>query len=173
MTTEERALLTEIEIKFDTDLIESKGIFIRAKTRKKAGSKHNMGYVRVYMLGKNYLQHRLVWLWMNGSFPENDIDHINHIKTDNRIENLRDATRKENLRNCKKSNSRSGIRGVIYQEVIKNGKVYRYWRVEIGGVGNRFGKSFPFNQKNKAVACAKSKFKELGYHKNHGALASA
>lgn len=46
-----------------------------------------------------YLVHRLVWMYHNGVWPNASLDHINGIRTDNRIENLREATHKENLTN--------------------------------------------------------------------------
>jgi hypothetical protein len=64
-----------------------------------AGCKNNLGYILIRIDGKIYLAHRLAWLYTHGSFPLNCIDHINQIKDDNRICNLRDVTVSENMQN--------------------------------------------------------------------------
>jgi hypothetical protein len=70
--------------------------------------------------GISYLAHRLAWAFVNGEFPESDIDHANGIKTDNRIENLRLATRSENQCNRgKHSNNKSGFKGVNWNREAK------------------------------------------------------
>lgn len=61
-----------------------------------AGYKKSDGYWRVYINGKGYYLHRLVWLYHKGTLPINEIDHINRNKSDNRIENLRDISHKDN-----------------------------------------------------------------------------
>ncbi|WP_158233083.1 MULTISPECIES: HNH endonuclease signature motif containing protein [unclassified Erwinia] len=67
---------------------------------KPAGKVRANGYVTVYLDGKNQYVHRLIWVYHFGNIPENmEIDHINHNRTDNRIENLRLVTRAENALN--------------------------------------------------------------------------
>ena len=66
-----------------------------------AGNLNSDGYVRIKFKGKAYQAHRLAWYLHYGGWPKNEIDHINGIKTDNRISNLRDVTRSENLLNLK------------------------------------------------------------------------
>ena len=73
-------------------------------------NKHS-GYVVIYINGKGYTGHRLAWLYMKGSWPINYIDHVNEIRSDNRIENLRDVPSGTNLLN----RSKEGI-GVFYRE---------------------------------------------------------
>ena len=64
---------------------------------------------------KIYLNHRLIWLWHKGYFPEHEIDHIDRDKLNNRIENLREVTRTCNLRNTgNRSNNVSGVKGVCW-----------------------------------------------------------
>jgi len=59
------------------------------------------------------MAHRLAWLYVTGSFPKHQIDHINMVKSDNSFLNLREATRSENGANRKKySNNTSGYKGV-------------------------------------------------------------
>lgn len=64
-----------------------------------AGSIHPQGYRFICVKNKNYRAHRLAWMYVYGSFPEVQIDHINGIKDDNRIVNLRIATHAENQQN--------------------------------------------------------------------------
>jgi hypothetical protein len=58
-------------------------------------------YIRIGINNKLYLAHRLIWLYVYGEYPKNKIDHINGIKDDNRIENLRNVTTRENQQNRK------------------------------------------------------------------------
>lgn len=71
----------------------------RAKAGNTAGAACRGGYRQIRMFGRLYMEHRLVWLWFFGEWPNAEIDHINGIRTDNRIENLRIASRSDNCRN--------------------------------------------------------------------------
>ena len=51
------------------------------------------GYIQVKVSGVNYVGHRIAWALHYGSYPNGQIDHINHIRNDNRIVNLRDVSR--------------------------------------------------------------------------------
>jgi hypothetical protein len=63
---------------------------------------------------RTYLAHRLAWLWVTGSWPNRDLDHINGRPDDNRWANLREADKAENQQNRRRarSDSRSGYMGV-------------------------------------------------------------
>lgn len=68
-------------------------------------------YIRV--LGTRYMAHRLAWLYVYAKWPTSDIDHINRVKHDNRIINLREVTKSENQYNRGLStNSSTGAKGV-------------------------------------------------------------
>ena len=103
-----------------------------------AGSLHKDGYYRVAIDKKSYLLHRLAWLYVYGSWPSNVLDHINGIRTDNRIENLRDVTQTENKQNTKKANRRNkvGLQGVsqdgnkFWSRIKNNGKFTYLGRYE-------------------------------------------
>jgi hypothetical protein len=63
--------------------------------------------------GKNYQHHRLAWLYVHGAFPPADLDHRDGVRTNNRLANLREATRSENCQNAAKRNDNtSGFTGV-------------------------------------------------------------
>lgn len=68
---------------------------------KLAGSRTPEGYWQIKLEGQTFLGHRLAWVHYHGEWPEGEVDHINHRKSDNRIENLRDVSHAENQRNRK------------------------------------------------------------------------
>lgn len=68
----------------------------KRKLGSSAGYMKSDGYWRVYIHGKGYYLHRLIWLYHKGTNPTLELDHINRNKSDNRIENLREVTHKEN-----------------------------------------------------------------------------
>ncbi|MBS0227683.1 MAG: HNH endonuclease [Proteobacteria bacterium] len=72
------------------------------------------GYVIIGVDGVLYRAHRLAWLYVFGEWPVREIDHLNQIKTDNRIANLRDVDRGHNEANKSTASSASisGVRGV-------------------------------------------------------------
>jgi len=77
------------------------GTFNRNDRKNANGSYDHYGYLIIKIKGKQYKAHRLVYLYFNGKFPKNEIDHINRIRSDNKIENLRDVTRQQNMDNTK------------------------------------------------------------------------
>ena len=101
------------------------------KLNKKAGTINRNGYRIITIYGRKYQSGRLAWLYMKGEWPENEIDHCNRNRTDDRWKNLRLATTQQNLRNRivnKKSGLpkwvRRGVKDGRYQAVIKiDGKV--------------------------------------------------
>jgi hypothetical protein len=78
-----------------------------------AGTPHIAGYTQIGYKQNIYLAHRLAWLFVHGSWPEKDLDHINGNKTDNRICNLRECTHAENMLNRRKQkNNRVGHKNI-------------------------------------------------------------
>jgi hypothetical protein len=70
------------------------------------------GYA-TYKNGNNIRMHRLVWELVNGPVPDDmDIDHINSNRLDNRVANLRLATRSQNLAHRTGYENKTGYRGV-------------------------------------------------------------
>jgi len=78
------------------------------------------GYLRITIRGKGYMAHRLVWLWHYGSWPKDQIDHINRNKAENKIENLRDVDTSTNHFNIDlRKNNKSGVTGVHWYQITK------------------------------------------------------
>lgn len=86
-----------------------------AKIGAVAGTKTSKGYLDVCVARRQYKAHRLAWLYVNGAFPQTQIDHINGNKSDNRIVNLRLATPSQNKCNTPTyRNNKSGYKGVSW-----------------------------------------------------------
>lgn len=86
-----------------------------AKVGGMAGSKDKDGYVVIYYNGKNFKAHRLAWYFCFNEMPSDTIDHINRIRDDNRIENLRVVTQIEQMQNMgMNKNNTSGYTGVYW-----------------------------------------------------------
>mgnify|MGYP003632980392 FL=1 len=117
------------------------------------------GYYAIGLDKKQYRAHRLVFLYMTGSFPRNEVDHINHNRADNRWANLRDVSRTENGKNQKlNSRNTSSVCGVDWRKDISK------WRVRINPgilIGN-------FSEFADAVIARKEAEKQHGFHANHG-----
>jgi hypothetical protein len=80
-----------------------------------AGSKGSKGHLYIMVAGKVYAAHRLAWLYVYGAFPAAMIDHRNLIRDDNRIDNLREATRSQNSMNSGvNSRNTTGFKGVSF-----------------------------------------------------------
>jgi len=89
---------------------------IRIKIGEIAGSKTAKGYIQTKLDKQPYLVHRLAWLYVFGKLPH-ELDHINQIRSDNRIKNLRIIGRAANRINAKTgSKNSSGIKGVSFNK---------------------------------------------------------
>ena len=157
--------LYELKNKLSYD--KDTGVFIR-KTGKGAGRaagylSPQKGYVYIRVGAGKKMAHRLAWLYHYGVEPSGDIDHINGIKHDNRIENLRDVSKSENQRNRRlNKNSSSGEIGVY--------KNYNKWcaQITINGTTVSLG---CYRTKHEAVLARKSASIANNYHENHGRIA--
>lgn len=100
----------------DTGVFKRKKAFSnRSKVGEVLRAKQAGGYVVININGRVYRAHRLAWMYVYGEWPEGDIDHINGVKDDNRLCNLREAERSQNLCNTRtpKTNT-SGYKGVSW-----------------------------------------------------------
>ena len=135
----------------------------RAPSGGVAGSVHKRdGYRRIAIDGASCLANRLAWLYINGGWPPDGMDHINGVRHDNRSSNLRLATHSVNNKNKKRyCNNTSGTTGVCWY--------YRYskWNaiIKLNGKSKNLGY---FTNKKEAIRVRKAAEKKYGYHPNHG-----
>ena len=106
-----------------------------AKVGDKVGSLETNGYIRCQIFKNRKLEHQLVFLFFNGYIPKY-IDHINGIRDDNRIENLREADKQSNAFNRKShKNSTSKYKGVSWNKALSKWHVQYRFKTERVHVG--------------------------------------
>jgi hypothetical protein len=118
-------------------------------------------YIRIDRI--TYLTHRLVWLYVYGEWPKDEIDHINHDRGDNRISNLRHINRYENQKNRPmQENNTSGVVGVCWD------KDREKWRsnIKVNRKNIYIGR---YDEMADAVEARKDAEKKYKFHENHGA----
>lgn len=116
-----------------------------------AGSRSYFGYWRISIDCVTYPAHRLAWLYVHGVFPQQEIDHINGDGTDNRIANLRLATRQQNAANRRGSKSNpSGLKGASY--CVQTGR----WKasIKVNGKTISLGRHKTAEEAHQAYAAA-------------------
>ncbi len=93
-------------------------IWLRAKGRarigNRAGATDAYGYRVIRVDSVLHKAHRLAWLYETGRWPEGLLDHINRVKDDNRISNLREISQSENMHNANRP-TKSGVPGVRWR----------------------------------------------------------
>ena len=128
---------------------------------KEAGSLLKPGYLYINLKKKMMLAHRIIWAIVHGRWPD-QIDHINHIRTDNRIENLRNVSASGNAQNIgMPADNTSGHVGVYW---FKARKIW-YARIKVGAKNHHLGY---FANKADAIAARQAADERFGFHKNHG-----
>ena len=119
----EPSALTAEQLRSVLDYDQETGIFTwkvrtsNVKVGDVAGCLAGEGYLLIGLQRRRYHAHRLAWLYVYGSWPKDQIDHINRIRTDNRISNLREVTNKQNMQNAgKRRDNTSGYQGVSWHK---------------------------------------------------------
>lgn len=122
---------TNAELRAWLDYDPRIGIFFATRSRKqvKAGQAvgwtDDKGYIRFFLNKELHLAHRTAWFWVHGVWPSSEIDHDNGLRSDNRIDNLREATSEQNGFSKNTCRSASGFKGVtLYKK--------RKWQAQIG-----------------------------------------
>lgn len=102
------------------------GYFTRVSDGRRMGRPDRKGYLIGSVGPYNYRLHRLAWLCMTGSWPEQEIDHINGVCNDNRWANLRECSHPQNNHNqgMRRSNT-SGVKGVHWNRKA------RKWHIQV------------------------------------------
>jgi hypothetical protein len=119
---------------------ETGELWRRLKTKSKLiSAKSSSGYFELTFKKKVYLAHRIIWLMIYGYMPIGT-DHINRIKTDNRLCNLREANQKENGANHSMNvNNTSGYKGVMWRKKANKWEssiMYNYRNIYLGLFNN-------------------------------------
>lgn len=119
------------------------------------------GYGFICALGKAIMAHRAAWIIATGKVPD-EIDHINHVRRDNRLSNLREVSRTENCRNLSRSKAnKSGITGIYWSSErskwVATGKQ--------NGASRNLGR---FSCLGEAIKARKVHTADQGFHPNHG-----
>ena len=136
--------------------------FNRQMAGRKVGCVNGDGYRHFEVGGRHVKSHRAAWALFYGCWPEDQIDHINGDKLDNRIANLREVDSKQNSQNkARPLNNKSGVVGVHYCNTSKK------WHAKIQGrvIGR-------FDDFAAAVAARKDAAVQAGFHPNHGRVNS-
>lgn len=84
---------------------------------KPAGYAKGDGYIQICILSRIYRAHRVAFAIYHGRWPDAEVDHINLVRDDNRIHNLREASRSSNICNSPiYKNNTSGVKGVCWEK---------------------------------------------------------
>lgn len=123
------------------------------------------GYLMGRIFAKGYLAHRVIFAMCSGQWPEQEVDHINGVRTDNRFLNLREVDRVQNSQNMKiNARNTSGRVGVHW--IGARGK----WLASIRADGRSISLGY-FTDLEDARAAREEAEIEHGFHKNHGRAA--
>ena len=130
-----RNSLTQVDLQAVLSYDPDTGLFTNLKNNRVVGWQQS-GYLKYEVFGKKYYLHRLVWLYAYGHTPDCEIDHINRNRSDNRLCNLREASRHENLWNSPvRCDSSLGLKGVEYVKKINKYRAV----ITLYGIKHRLG----------------------------------
>ena len=144
------------------------GLFVRLKDVGKKVKRGDLagtlkdGYIKMFIDGRSYYAHRLIWLYVKGELPKEQIDHINGNKSDNTFNNLRAVSHSENAKNQPiRGNNTSGFIGIYWSKQ----KSKWHSRIYIKGKCKNLGL---FDNLSDAVLARINAEGINGYHINHG-----
>ncbi len=144
----------------------------RVKVGDVAGSPNQKGYINIMVDGRLYPAHRLSWLYVHGEWPQAQIDHLNGVRDDNRIANLREATNGQNKQNMRaaRADNGSGLLGVRWHERDQRWHA----RIMLDGKAQHLGSFGTSDEAQAAYLAAKRQLHEFGeIAKEAGASISA
>jgi hypothetical protein len=171
-------MITQEHLKSLLDYDQSTGVFTwKSKDQKhltwnkrysgtQAGTlKADSGYIIISINKKPYRAHRLAWLYTYGEMPTNQLDHINGIRNDNRLINLRDTQQGENHKNKRLlTTNKTGYHGITLHP---SGK----YRVKAWSKNVQYNLGY-YKKLEDAVIVRKQFEATNGYHPNHGLVAA-
>lgn len=136
------------------------GEIVRGTTKNRARP-----YRTLKIFKRTFYMHRIIWAVVHGRHPRKLIDHINRDKSDNRIENLREADHRQNGYNTKiNTRNKTGHRNINYRPHLKS----KPWRVRLSGpsgkeifVGHFSSKAAAVRAQKQAVARLHGEFKSI------------
>ena len=127
-----------------------------------AGTLARDRYWQINISYRLYAAHRLIWLHVYGRWPRDQIDHINHERSDNRLSNLRETTNRGNGQNrTLQVNNSSGVTGVVWSKRSQKWEA----RITINGRRTYIGK---FERFKDACRARRQRERKHGFHPNHG-----
>lgn len=95
-------------------------VFNSKHAGKEAGCLSPDGYIYIRLKGSSFLAHRIAWKILTGEDPEDEVDHENRIRRDNRASNLRPAEPTQNRCNTDmRYNNTTGLKGAVYDPKLK------------------------------------------------------
>lgn len=141
---------------------ETGNLFWKETGKQAFVAKSGNGYRRSYIDGKRIYAHRLIWALVHGYWPDDFIDHIDGDGYNNKLSNLRLASRCENARNQSINvNNKSGAMGVYWRKDTQK------WSAEIC-IEHKKKRLGVFADKESAIAARRQAEREYGFHANHG-----
>lgn len=136
--------------------------FLTRWSGKPAGGLSSIGYLRVGINGTMYLAHRVAWAIHYGEWPDRQLDHINLVRHDNRISNLREVDSSANrLRQVRSLTNTSGFTGVTWDRQRGKWSAQIVFKYQIHNLGR-------FLDKDDAIAARKAANLRFGFAENHG-----
>lgn len=160
-----KADLTPARLRELLDFDPETGVFVRRKSRGRpdlvgtpAGAMDARGYLEVYVAGRLHKAHRLAWLYVHGVWPDSEVDHLNGVRSDNRLANLRVVTRRLNRQNLRRASSHNKL-GLLGVSPVCKSRKYQA-RIQLDGQQKHLGVFDTPEQAHQAYLEAKRRLHE-------------